>query len=247
MRKNLKKKMSRLVLAAALISFAALSYQVLSQETEIRPVTVGQPMPNFTLPTYQGDNLSLSSLKGKNVLLVFPRGFAAQARWCTIDNYYYADLVDLEKNEQVRKKYNAEIIYVFPYTKEVVKEWVESNPDQLEKIESWKNPAEPEKLDEQGKARMESRRKSFPKSLKMKKGEVPTPFPILIDADRKVSNGLGIFSTEWGGSKVDQCISSVFILDKNGILQFKYIGQNTMDRPSSEYLMKTLERINKGE
>jgi peroxiredoxin len=241
----MRKKLT--VLAGIFFFLASLGQVILAQEPEIKPVTVGNAMPDFTLPTYQGQDLSLSSLKGKNVLLIFPRGFAAEARWCTIDNYYYAELLDLEKSQEVRKKFTTEILYVFPYTREVVKEWVESNPAQLEKIQTWKNPSEPDKLDEKGKARMEMARKNFPKDLKLKAGEVPTPFPILIDADRKVSRGLGIFASEWGGSKVDQCISSVFIVDKSGILQFKYIGQNTMDRPSYDYLLKTLERIGKAE
>jgi len=228
-----------------LIALALFSGPIFSQETEIRPVTVGQPMPDFILPTYQGGELNLSSLKGKNILLIFPRGLTGEARWCHIDNYRYAELLELEEKEQMRKKYNVEIIYVLPYSREIVKEWVESNPEQLQHIENWKNPEEPEKLDEQGKRRMDSSREAFPKSFAFKKGEVPTPFPILIDAERRVSKGLGIFTTEWGGSKADQCISSVFIVDKSGILQFKYIGQSTRDRPSFEYLLKNLEIINK--
>lgn len=218
-----------------------------AQESEIRPVTVGQTMPDFTLANYQGGETSLSGLKGKNVLMIFPRGFAGEARWCSIDNYYYAELLDIEKSKQVRKKHNTEILYVFPYSRDIVKAWVESNPEQLEKIKTWKNPAEPEKLDEQGKARMERLRKALPKDYRLPQNEVPTPFPILIDADRKVSKGLGIFAPEWGGSKVDQCIASVFIIDKQGILQFKYIGQNTWDRPSYDYLLETLEKINKND
>jgi len=45
-----------------------------------------------------------------------------------------------------------------------------------------------------------------------------TPFPILIDADRKLSKGLGLFMTEW--------------------------GQNTVDRPEYDYLFKVLEVVN---
>ena len=85
----------------------------------------------------------------------------------------------------------------------------------------------------------------FPKDLSLEKGSVPTPFPLLIDADRKVSKGLGLFATEWGGSKVDQCITSVFIVDKKGICQFKYVGQSTTDRPEYEVLFKTLDQLNK--
>ena len=243
----MKKKVKGISYLISLVFIVLFSGLAFSQDREIRPVTVGQPMPDFSLPAYQGGKMTLSSLKGRNVLLIFPRGFAKEASWCHIDNYRYAELMDIEKREQIRKKYDAEILYVFPYSQEVVKEWIENNPEQLEHIDSWKNPADPESLDDRSKRRMEFARKAFPKNFTFKKGGVPTPFPILIDAERHVSKGLGIFSTEWSGSKVDQCISSVFIVDKKGILQFKYIGQNTFDRPSFDYLLKMLEKINKGE
>lgn len=246
MRKEVKTRF-RLVFMVWLFSGIAFASLAFSQDTEIRPVTVGQSMPDFTLPVYQGGDLTLSSFRGKNVLLVFPRGFAREGAWCTICNYKYAELVDLEQKEQIRKKYNTEILYVLPYSKEVVEQWLESHPGQLEKIKNWKNPPEPDKLDERGKSRMERSRKAFPKDLGMKAGEVPTPFPLLIDKERKLTKGLGIFATEWSGSKVDQLIPSVYIIDKQGILQFKYIGQNTWDRPGYDYLMKVLETINKSE
>jgi hypothetical protein len=179
-------------------------------------------------------------------MIIFPRGYAAEGAWCTICNYKYAELIDLEKREQLRKQYNLEILIVLPYNKEIIKQWVEVLPDQLEKIKGWKNPAEPDKLDEKGKMRMERSRKGFPKDLVFEKGNVPTPFPILIDEDRKVTKGLGLFMTEWSGSKVDQVIPSVFIIDKQGVLQFKYIGQNTWDRPGYDYLKTVLGIINSG-
>jgi len=246
MRKKVTTRFKLALMAAMFLGTVSTSL-VFSQGTEIRPVTVGQSMPDFTLPVYQGGDLTFSSPRGKNVLLVFPRGFAREDYWCTICNYKYAELVDLEQKEQIRKKYNMEILYVLPYNKDVVKQWVESHPGQLEKIKNWKNPPEPDKLDEREKSRMERSRKAFPKDLSMKEGEVPMPFPILIDEERKLTKGLGIFATEWSGSKVDQLIPSVYIIDKQGILQFKYIGQNTWDRPSFDYLIKVLETINKSE
>lgn len=240
----MNRKLNRLS-GLALLSIAWMLSPAFSQIGDIRPVTIGQPMPDIILPIFQGGTFKLSSLKGKNVLLIFPRGFAAEARWCTIDNYKYAELVDLEKADQIQKKYNVEVVFVFPYGQDVVKQWIESNPDQLEKIKGWKNPPDPSKLDEQGKARMERWRTSYPKEFSMEKGKVPLPFPLLIDADRKITKGLGLFTTEWGGSKVDQCITSVFIVDKKGIVQFKYIGQNTTDRPEYEFLFKTLDTLNR--
>ena len=239
------KKAVIVVAAVAAVSLLLPEPALYAQSGDIRPVTIGRPMPDFTLPAYQGGTVSLSELKGRNVMLIFPRGFAAEARWCTIDNYKYAELVDLEKSAEIRKRYDVEVLFVFPYAADVVKQWVESNPGQLEKIKSWKNPPDQDKLDEPGKIQMLRRREMFPKDLSLEPGKVPTPFPLLIDADRKVSKGLGLFATEWGGSKVDQCITSVFLVDKKGVCQFKYVGQSTTDRPEYAILFKTLEQMNK--
>jgi len=228
------------VLTVSLILISS-AIPAITQDQEIRPVSLGEAMPDFTLPLYQGGELTLSSLKGKNVMIVFPRGYAAEGRWCTICNYKYAELLDLEKNEQLRKKYNLEILYILPYPRETVSQWLQILPDQLEKIKGWKYPPEPDKLDEAGRSRMERSRKGFPKDLTLDKDEKSAPFPILIDEQRKVTKGLRLFMEEWSGSKADQLVPSIFILDKDGILQFKYIGQNTWDRPGYEYLMKILE------
>jgi alkyl hydroperoxide reductase subunit AhpC len=76
------------------------------------------------------------------------------------------------------------------------------------------------------------------------KGQVPTPFPILVDADRTVSKGLGLFTTEWSGSKVEQNVPTVFVIDPAGIVQFKYFSQNTIDRPGIEHLARVVEWVN---
>ena len=237
----MKKTSPLIILAGICLAVTLSSLPALSQEPEVKPALLEQPMPDFTLPTFQGGSVSLSSLKGKNVLIVFPRGFAAEGRWCTICNYKYTELVDFEKTEQLRKNFDLEILYVFPYGKQTVQVWLDALPEQLDKIKTWKNPSEPDKQDEKLKARMEMARKGFPKDLSAEKGKVPVPFPVLIDEDRKVIKGLGLFAAEWSGSKVDQLIPSVFVVNKEGILVFKYIGQNTWDRPSWEYIKKVLE------
>jgi len=236
------KKMSPLIILAGICLGLVLSaIPALSQEPQAKPALLEEPMPDFTLPAYQGGTVSLSSLKGKNVMIVFPRGFAAEGRWCTICNYKYADLIDVEKTEQLRKKFDLEILYVFPYGRETVQQWLDALPEQLDKIKVWKSPAEADKQDEKVKARMEMARKGFPKDLSAEKGKVPVPFPVLIDEDKKVTKGLGLFTAEWSGSKAEQLIPSVFVVDKQGILRFKYIGQNTWDRPSWDYMKRVLE------
>ena len=210
------------------------------------PAVVGQPMPDFTLPVYQGGTLTLSSLRGKNVLILFPRGYAAENYWCTICNYKYVELAELEKTQKIREKYNLEILVVFPYARDVVKTWVEALPGQLEGIRARKFPAEPEKLDDAGKARMERSRQIYPNDYSLEKGTVLNPFPILVDGERTLSKKLDLFRNEWSGSKVDQNIPSVYIVDADGVLQFKYLGQNTVDRPGYDYLIKVLEVVNSG-
>jgi len=212
---------------------------------QIRPASVQQAMPDFTLPGYQGGEISLLKLQAKNVLLIFPRGLAGEDHWCHVCNYQYAELAELETEKNIREKNDLEILFVLPYSKEMVQEWVDKFADQMEDIENWKNPADPEKLDEQGKGRMERIKRSFPRSYKFEKGKVPLPFPILIDAERKVSKGLGVFTTEWGGSKIDQNVPTIYIIDKKGILQLKYISQNTFDRPGPGYLLEFISYINK--
>lgn len=227
--------------ALTILVLALLTGLGFNAEDEITPVSVEQPMPEFTLSVYQGGEITLSQLKGKNVILIFPRGFARENSWCHICPYQYVELAELEKSQQIRKKYDVEILFILPYSGDLVAEWVEKFPDLLDDIENWKNPPDPEKLDERGRNRMERVRKIFPKTFSYEKGKVPFPFPILIDAERKLSKGLGIFATEWGGSKVDQNIPSVYIIDRDGIVQFKYISQSTFDRPSPEYLFRFLK------
>lgn len=207
-----------------------------------RPALLSLPMPDFTLPAVQGGDYGISKLKGKNVLLVFPRGKVAD-HWCQICHYQYLELAELEHTLGLRKKYNLEVLFVLPYDQATVEHWVAIFPDQLAVIEGWKNPPEPEKLNDRQKAWMQTARRFFPKSFDLKKDAVPTPFPVLVDADRTVSKGLGLFTMNWDGSQVDQNIPTVFLLDGAGNVVFKYMSQTTFDRPSAAYLLKFLDRM----
>lgn len=91
---------------------------------------------------------------------------------------------------------------------------------------------------------MERYRQIFPKDLSLKSGHTDHPFPILIDAKRTVSSGLGLFTTNWSGSQVEQKIPAVYLIDAQNLLRFKYVSQNTLDRPEYDYLLKIPEIIN---
>ena len=246
-----KKKATVLVVVLLIATIAALIiiFQGIAEGQEaprIRPALLGQPISDFALPSIQGETVRLSDLRGKNVLLIFSRGYAAENYWCTICNYKYVELAELEKSGKIREKYNTEVLFVLPYDQETVGVWVDILPEQMAKIHDAKYPPDPSALDDAGKRRMERWREIFPKDFSWTEEAAPTPFPVLVDAERTVSKGLGIFATEWSGSKVDQNIPSVFIVDKNGILRFKYVGQSTIDRPSYDYLFTILELVNAG-
>ena len=242
--------MKKRIRQSTILVFSVLvisAFILLAQTDEIKPVTVEKPMPDFSLPVFQGGEITLSEIEGKNILLIFPRGRSRESAWCHICNYQYAEWAELEADHQIREKYNVEILFVLPYGKELVTEWIDKFYDQLQDLEKGKNPPDQDKLDERGKRRMEFYKRVFPKSYTYEEGKVPLPFPILIDDGAAVSKGLGLFTTEWGGSKVEQNIPTVYVVDKNGILQFKYLSQNTFDRPGPAYLLKVLDVINNSE
>jgi len=213
-----------------------------AQAKPIEPANFGAMFPDFTLPAVQGGEVSLATLKGKNVMIVFPRGRVAD-HWCQICHYQYAELAEMEKIMQFRKKYNLEVLFVLPYDQATVQHWVDIFPEQMAVIEGWKNPSAEELKNPRVKAWMEQVRLLLPKKLAVSKENIPIPFPILVDGERQLSQGLQLFTMAWDFSYVEQNIATVFILDNEGKVRFKYYSQSTADRPGAEYLLKFVERM----
>lgn len=212
-----------------------------AQAPVIKKAYLGQPMSDFELAALDGKPVKLSALKGKNVMLVFPRVFYAADGDCSICGYQYAELVDQYGQGNWKEKFNLEVLYVFPFSVEVIRGWMGRLPMMLEAVEGWKNPKPEDLKNEQAKRWMDATRQAYPKKYAFAAASIPMPFPILVDEKRELSGGLDLFRTEWSGSKGDQNIPSIFILDKDGIVRFKFIGQHTMDRPAAEYLEKILK------
>jgi peroxiredoxin len=213
-----------------------------AQAAPIAPANFGAMFPEFTLPAVQGGEVSLAALKGKNVMIVFPRGRVGD-HWCQICHYQYAELAELEKTLQFRKKYNLEVIFVLPYDRATVQHWVDIFPEQMAVIEGWKNPTAEELKNPRVKAWMEKVRMLLPKKLTVSKENISVPFPILVDGERKLSQGLQLFTMAWDSSYVEQNVATVFILDGEGKVRFKYYSQGTADRPGADFLLKFIERM----
>jgi hypothetical protein len=124
-----------------------------------------------------------------------------------------------------------------------VEHWVNIFPEQMAVIESWKNPPAEEQKDPGTMRWMETSRRLFPKKIAITKESIPTPFPILIDGERKLSEGLQLFTLFWDRSYVEQNIATIFLLDKTGQVRFKYFSQSTVDRPDAAFLLKFIERM----
>ena len=92
-----------------------------SGQSQITPV-LGQPFPDFTLTSHTGESITLSELRGKNVLLIFPRGKFRDG-WCRACHYQYADLARLQSEQDILQKYNLVILFVLPYPMDEVKLW----------------------------------------------------------------------------------------------------------------------------
>ena len=236
----MKKIVSRTMLIALLLS-AGISL-LPGEAAPIKPANIGDLFPNFNLPAVQGGEVSLSSLKGKNVLIIFPRG-RVDDHWCQICHYQYAELAGLEKARSFRKKYNLEVLFVLPYDKPTVQHWVDIFPEQMAVIEKWKNPGAEELKNPRVKAWADQVRLLLPKSILMSKDNIPVPFPILVDGERKLSEGLQLFTLSWDYSYVEQNVPTVFILDGEGRVRFKYHSQSTVDRPGSDSLLTFIERM----
>ena len=233
-----------LISVLALMLILGPSDDLTAQTQPLRPVTVGSPMPDFTLPVFQGGEITLSELRGENVMMVFPRGLSRPGSWCHICPYQHAELVEYEVQTSWQSRAKLEILYVLPYSQEMVGEWIDAYPQLLQDNENAKNPPDLASLDDAGRARVERSKQIYPKTFTATKGQVPNPFPILVDADRTISEGLGFFTTDWSGSNAEQNIPTILIIDAEGILQFKYMSQNTIDRPPLEYLVQVVDVLN---
>lgn len=198
-------------------------------------------MGEFSLPTLQGGQVSMSDYLGKkNVLLVFPRGKVLDNLWCPLCFYQYAELAEYIAEENILEEQELEVLFLLPYSKDSVLEWTHAANKGLATIEKWKNPAGYDTLTGGVRQWADYMREFYPEQYYYESGVMDTPIPVLIDEDKSVSKTLAIYTMEWGGTKTDQNMPTVFLLDKNGKILFKYHSQYTNDRPTAEYIGKMM-------
>ena len=65
-------------------------------------------------------------------------------------------------------------------------------------------------------------------------------FPVLADPDRTIPTKFKIKKPTDKGEEVSP---TAFIIDKEGVLRFKYVGSDPFDRPSTDHLVEILGMI----
>jgi peroxiredoxin len=213
-----------------------------SQKRPLVMAIIGEPLKNFTLPVYQGGEFNLESERGKNLLLVFPRGYYDKDIWCDICSYEYLDLVDEFYNKKLAEKYNLDLVFILPYPDTTITRWLQEMPEVYESFEASKH-MEDTLTNERALTWVHFANKHFPKIFTINEEGVPKPYRILSDADHQFSERLEIFKTEWWGTKVEQNMPTLILLDQEGNVIFKYISQHTIDRPNSEYLKAMMDKL----
>ncbi|HEY3324282.1 MAG TPA: redoxin domain-containing protein [Planctomycetota bacterium] len=65
------------------------------------------------------------------------------------------------------------------------------------------------------------------------------PFKLLLDVNQDVVRSLGIVS--------DLALPATFVLDKDGVVRFEYIGRTLSDRPNAETVLQEVKKIGAGQ
>lgn len=75
------------------------------------------------------------------------------------------------------------------------------------------------------------------------KAENAITFPILADTDRTVIQQYGVFhQAEPKGRPIAR--PAAFIIDGNGVIEYRYVGEDQRDRPAAADLLKAASMIN---
>ncbi len=154
--------------------------------TDISSVTlkVGTAAPDFSLQAIDGEQVTLSKLRGNKIFMVFYRG-----HWCP---FCVGHLEDLQSLLPELEKSGYKVLAI--------------SPD-----------------DAEGMKKMASR--------------MDNPYLFLSDIDLQVTDLFGIRRDK------ELPHPAVIILDKNGIVQWFYVGEDYKQRPSATQLRQVIDRL----
>ena len=68
----------------------------------------------------------------------------------------------------------------------------------------------------------------------------PTPFPFLLDEDRKVTKSYGIY-VAMNIESINIARPACFVIDRNGVIKYLYLGKNQFDRAPMDEVMQAFK------
>jgi hypothetical protein len=84
--------------------------------------------------------VTLSDLRGKDVMIILPRGLARPDRWCDACPYQHPEFAEYEAETGFRDRANLEILFVLLYSYEKIDEFTKAYSQLLKEIDDLKNP-----------------------------------------------------------------------------------------------------------
>ncbi len=75
--------------------------------------------------------------------------------------------------------------------------------------------------------------------------EHPVSFPFLLDEDRSVTKQYGVYHL-LGIDAINIARPATFVIGRDGVIQYLYVGSNQLDRAPSEEVLKALKTAAKG-
>lgn len=167
------------------VSQASLQSTMGYSDVKTVKLQVGKPPPDFSLQSIEGNEVVLSELQGRGVMLIFYRGY-----WCP---FCIGHLEDIQSILPELDKKDIQVIGI--------------SPDDIDGLKTMAN-----RLD--------------------------NPYWFLSDPKLEVIERYGIRKDD------DLPHPAVVLIDKQGLVQWFYVGENYKQRPSASQIRSVIERLN---
>ena len=71
--------------------------------------------------------------------------------------------------------------------------------------------------------------------------EHPISFPFLLDENRAVTKSYGVYQ-RWGIDAINIARPATFVIGRDGLIKYRYVGANQLDRAPVESVLEALEK-----
>ncbi len=199
------------------------------------------PLNHFSLDEFIVCKVSNKFLLDNSSAIFFLRGLAEPDRWCQLCHYQCMELSKLLKEAKYKSLKHEQFVFILPISKDSMKIWFESFPEQITTIKSWIKPKEanlslqPDSWNSIAQLLFKEEYLAVDESIQK--------FHFLSDPNANYASTMGLRSFDWSGQKMLQNIPTILIIDSKGYIRFKYFSQIALDRPPLEPVLDYLINV----